>query len=104
MANKPHLHEVPADDRPRGHDPFKALDTEFREQVQGLSDDEIRRKIARLAALRLDNERLKKEDPHLLRLKDQLKQEQEPYALDDKAYRLQISYAIQVLRDRGKEV
>ena len=83
-------------------DPFEILDDQFKDTIVAMGEDEIRNEIATIA---LNQEELmiaKKQDQHLQEKKEEAKEAGLVYREGTKFNKLKISYARQVLEDRGK--
>jgi hypothetical protein len=85
-------------------DPFSELDDEFKGAIQGAkTDDEIRRRMAKIAAAQEDNLLAQKRDGHLKECRDAAKEAGAQYREATKFNRLRTQFCVKVLRDRGKE-
>jgi hypothetical protein len=82
--------------------PFEDLDPEFKETVEAMSDEDIKKKISEVAINEHENRSAMKADMDLAEKKEIAKLAGEQYAEATKANRLRISYAYAVLESRGK--
>lgn len=83
-------------------DPFEDLDEDFKTTIEALNEEEVRKRIAQVA---LDQESLmvaKKADLDLEKAKEVAKEAGAIYRDGTKVNKLKISFARQVLSDRGK--
>lgn len=85
----------------KNKDPFEDLPSEWRDSVSGMGREQIDEEIAKVAKNEDENQRAKKDDPDLQNLKWQVKEASAPYREATKMNKLKISYAIQVLGDKG---
>lgn len=81
--------------------PFEDLPSEWRDSVSGMSREQIDEEIAKVAKSEDENQKAKKDDPDLENLKWQVKEATAPYREASKMNKLKISFAIQVLGDKG---
>lgn len=84
-------------------DPFKDIDSDWRDRIAAMSAEEINGEIAKVAKDQEALDAAKDADDDLASLKEQVKVAMEPYNDGRKANRLKIRYAIQVLGDKGGE-
>ena len=90
--------------RPKGpaKDPFADLSVEFKDAIVGSTVEEINKRIAELAKNEEENKSTMKLDQDLTEKKEAVKFASESYREATKAYKLAMSYIMQVLGDKGK--
>ncbi len=82
-------------------DPYKALPEGFKDAVDGMNREEIRKRISDIAILDFEYKALLAADTAVSDAKRTLKNLMEPYRDDIKSCKLQISYCKKVLDDKG---
>ncbi len=82
--------------------PWADLDVEFKENVAGMTDEEISQRIAEVAMNEVENLAAKKADQDLKEKRDAAKFAGEQYSEATKMNRLRISFAHSILEARGK--
>lgn len=85
----------------KNKDPFADLPSEWRDSITAMGRESIDEEIAKVAKQEDENVRAKKDDPDLQNLKWQVKEASAPYREATKMNKLKISFAIQVLGDKG---
>jgi len=83
-------------------DPFADLDENFKEDILAMNEEEIRDRIATTALAQADLMAAKSEDQALKEKQEEYKEAGAVYREGTKMNKLRISYARQVLEDRGK--
>jgi hypothetical protein len=81
-------------------DKFENLDDTFKDAVDGMSTDEIRKRISDIAILDFEYKKLFKEDPEVLKARQALKDVSQDYRDDIKACKLQMEYAKKILDEK----
>lgn len=89
--------------RPKGpkKDKFDVLSDAFKDSIQQNDIEGIKKKISEIAVLESEMRQTLKDDPEVCSAKESLKNLMEPYREDLKAFKLQVQYAIQVMKDKG---
>lgn len=82
--------------------PFSDLDTEFKDNVANMSDEDIKRRVAEVAISEHENRASKKKDVDLQEKQAAAKYAGEQYAEATKMNKLRIAYAHFILESRGK--
>jgi hypothetical protein len=88
--------------RPKKVEDFSLLSEEFTASVNSASEDAVRRKISDAALDEVENQKLKREDPDLSSLKEQLKEAGVQYKERSKVNKLKIKYCQELLEGQGK--
>ncbi len=89
---------------PKGpRDPFKDLDDDFKGAAEGMKTEELRLRLAKIAAAQEDNLKAQKEDRHLQEAKAAVKDANAQYREATKMNRLRTQYILRVLTGRGQE-
>ncbi len=83
-------------------DPYEILDDQFKTMIVAMGEDEIRNEIATVALNQAELMIAKTQDQHLQEKKEEAKEAGAVYREGTKFNKLKISYARQVLEDRGK--
>jgi hypothetical protein len=82
-------------------DPYSGLPEGFKEAIEGMSRDEIRKRISDIAILDCEYRAALATDPAVQDAKRTLKNLMEPYRDDFKSCKLQLAYCKQALDDKG---
>jgi hypothetical protein len=90
--------------RPKGpaKGKFDDLNSEFKETVESMSDEDIKKKVSEVALLEHENRAAKDADQDLEEKMAQAKMAGESYREASKQHKLMISYAYVILQSRGK--
>ena len=83
-------------------DEFSDMDPELKEQLEGMDDTEVRRKVSEFALLRQAQKEMMKEDPEVIEATENLKLAKGPYNEAIKGAELNIKFAKQLLEARGR--
>jgi hypothetical protein len=87
----------------KAKDPFEDLDSEFKDAVASMKDEEIKTRIAQVAMDQQALNEAKKNDEDLKQRQSAVKVAMEPYRAGNKGCQLRIKYARMILDARGKE-
>jgi hypothetical protein len=82
--------------------PFEDLDKEYKETIENMSDEDIKKRISEVAIAEHENRAAMAADPDLQQAKDALKLASEDYREGTKMNKLRIGYAHFILESRGK--
>jgi len=82
---------------------FDDLDSEWKDSVVSMSEEEINNRIAEIAKAESQNQQDKKDDQHLQECRLACKEAGMLYSENTKMSKLRIKYCMRILRDRGKE-
>lgn len=82
-------------------DPHANLPEGFKDAIDGMSRDEIRKRISDIAILDCEYKAALKADPDVAQAKDSLKNLMQPYRDDIKSCKAQIAYCKEVLDAKG---
>lgn len=89
--------------RPRkNRSPFEELDQDFKESVDSMSDEDVRKKLSEVAIHEHQNLEAKKQDQDLAQKKVLAQEAGEIYKEATKFNRLRTRYCYQILEQRGK--
>jgi hypothetical protein len=86
-----------------GKDKFKLLDADWKDEVSGLSVEDLKLRIAKVAKDQEELETAQENDEDLQSLKDQVSDASAPYKDGKKANRLRIKFLLQAISDKGGE-
>lgn len=82
-------------------DPFEDLDTDFKEAVAGMANDEIRERIAKVALDQMELMEAKKQDQDLTDKKEAYSEANAIYRDGTKMNKLRMEFCKRVLGDKG---
>lgn len=83
-------------------DKVKDLDPNFAEEVNTMTDSDLKEKVVTLTKYSIEIEEARKEDQDLASLKEQLKTANQTYTEPLKANKLKRQLILDVLKNRGK--
>lgn len=104
LFNKQELKNMPRTPRtPKSaFDKVKEMDPSFAEEVNTMTDSDLKEKVVTLTKYSLEIEEARKDDSDLASLKEQLKVANQTYTEPLKANKLKRQLILDVLKSRGK--
>lgn len=82
--------------------PFADLDSEFKTAIEGMTDEDIKKKVSEVSLNEHENRAAKKADQDLKQKQEAVKYAGAQYSEATKMNRLRIAYAYFLLEARGK--